>query len=61
MIRRLSILVLLVVSSVALGCAPRAMRGGEGTENPSMDDPAMSTGLDRSDIARVAARELDRV
>lgn len=50
MIRRLPILVLLVLVAVALGCAPRAMRGGDGTENPSMDNPAMSTGLDRSDI-----------
>lgn len=42
-----------VLASVALfsaGCAPRAMRGGEGTANPDLDRPAMSTSLDRDDI-----------
>jgi hypothetical protein len=58
MIRRLPILVLLVLVAVALGCAPRAMRGGDGTENPSMDNPAMSTGLDRSDIEYLVDQNL---
>jgi hypothetical protein len=39
-----------VITLAALGCAPRAMRGGEGTDNPQMDDPALSTKLDREDI-----------
>ena len=38
---------LLVVQS---GCAATAVRGGEGTENPNLDRPAMSVGLDRDDI-----------
>jgi PBP1b-binding outer membrane lipoprotein LpoB len=33
-----------------LACAPRALRGGEGTDNPRMDEPALSTTLDREDI-----------
>jgi TolB-like protein len=35
------------------------MRGGEGTENPNMDAPAMSTTLDRSDISFLVDRNLD--
>lgn len=58
MIRRLPILALFVLVAVALGCAPRAMRGGDGTENPSMDNPAMSTGLDRSDIEYLVDQNL---
>ena len=34
----------------ALACAPRALRGGAGTDNPDMDQPALSTTLDREDI-----------
>jgi hypothetical protein len=33
-----------------LGCKPKAVRGGPGTENPNLDDGAMSTTLDRVDI-----------
>ncbi len=32
------------------GCRPKAVRGGEGTENPGLDNAAMSTGLDRKDL-----------
>lgn len=31
-------------------CKPKAIRGGEGTENPDFDEGAMSTGLDRKDL-----------
>jgi len=58
MIRRLPLLALLALVAVALGCAPRAIRGGDGTENPSMDDPAMSTGLDRADIEYLVDQNL---
>lgn len=34
----------------ATACAPRALRGGDGTDNPGLDDPALSTTLDRADI-----------
>jgi len=39
-------------------CAPRAMRGGAGTENPQMDEPAMSTTLDKSDIDYLVSENL---
>lgn len=32
------------------GCRPKAVRGGDGTENPNLDNAAMSTGLDRVDL-----------
>jgi hypothetical protein len=32
------------------GCKPKAVRGGPGTENPNLDEGAMSTTLDRVDI-----------
>ena len=38
-------LLLLVIA----GCGPKAVRGGPGTENPEIDDPAMSVKLDRRD------------
>lgn len=44
------VLALLALGLVAGGCAPRVLRGGEGTANPELDRPAMSVGLDRDDI-----------
>lgn len=52
-----SVLFLTLVASFA--CAPRAMRGGDGTENPGMDQPAMSTTLDREDINYLVTQNLD--
>ena len=43
------------------GCSPRAMRGGEGTDNPDMDRPAMSVKLDRDDITYLVADYLERL
>jgi len=43
-------LALTAALAAAAGCAPRALRGGEGTDNPAMDQPALSTTLDREDI-----------
>ena len=40
--------------------APRAMRGGDGTANPNLDAPAMSTTLDRSDINYLVEQPLER-
>ncbi len=40
---------------LGLGCAPQAMRGGEGTENPDLDRPALSVKLDREDINYLVA------
>lgn len=56
--QRLVLLALIALLTVALGCAPRAMRGGDGTENPNMDQPAMSTGLDREDIVYLVDQNL---
>jgi len=53
-----------LLASVALlsaGCAPRAMRGGEGTANPDLDRPAMSTTLDRDDITFMVDNYLARL
>jgi TolB-like protein len=46
----LALLFLLLLLVVAVGCAPQAMRGGEGTANPDLDQAAMSVELDREDI-----------
>lgn len=44
-------LVLLAGASIGtLGCKPKAVRGGPGTDNPNLDEGAMGTGLDREDI-----------
>jgi hypothetical protein len=44
-------IVLLLTVLVAVGCSgPSAHRGGEGTDKPEMDKPAMSVGLDKKDI-----------
>ncbi len=41
----------LVAAAVTLsGCGPKAMRGGPGTDNPQLDNPAMSVTLDHADI-----------
>lgn len=57
--RKSIVLLLLVALLPALACAPRAMRGGAGTENPNMDQPAMSTTLDRTDIEYLVSSNLD--
>jgi hypothetical protein len=44
---------------LALGCAPQAMRGGEGTANPELDAPAMSVKLDREDVNFLVAKYLE--
>ena len=46
------VLALALASSVtaATGCKPKAVRGGPGTENPNLDQGAMSTTLDRRDL-----------
>lgn len=53
--------VLLSLIGGALGCAPRAMRGGEGTQNPELDAPALSVTLDREDINYLVADYLARL
>lgn len=50
--QRLSLVPLSLALALAAtsGCKPKAVRGGEGTENPGLDNAAMSTGLDRKDL-----------
>jgi hypothetical protein len=49
-LRLLLTLAIPAMSIAALGCQPKAVRGGPGTENPNLDAGAMSTTLDRVDI-----------
>ncbi len=61
---RRAIAFLLGTASVILlvgGCAPKAMRGGEGTANPDLDRPAMSVTLDRDDITYLVADYLEKL
>ncbi|HPG24319.1 MAG TPA: hypothetical protein PLW10_01675 [Myxococcota bacterium] len=55
----------LLISFVAIalvpGCAQQALRGGEGTDNPELDRPAMSVRLDREDINYLVADYLARL
>ena len=46
---------------VLSGCTTTAMRGGEGTENPELDRPAMSVTLDREDITYLVADYLEKL
>ena len=57
--KKIEVLVILIALVASLACAPRAMRGGAGTENPGMDAPAMSTTLDRTDIDYLVSQNLD--
>lgn len=43
----------------SLGCKPKAVRGGPGTDNPNLDDGAMGTGLDRVDIQYLVNENLN--
>ena len=52
---------LMLLLLLALGCAPQALRGGAGTENPDLDRPALSVTLDRDDITYLVADYLERL
>lgn len=43
-------LVLIAMMVTLAGCGPKAVRGGPGTDNPQLDEPAMSVTLDLADI-----------
>lgn len=47
-----------LVLGLASGCAPKAYRGGAGTDNPGLDSDAMSTGLDRVDVKDLVSGNL---
>jgi len=44
-----------------LGCKPKAVRGGPGTENPNLDQGAMSTTLDRKDLQDLMQASLEKL
>lgn len=46
---------LVALLTAASGCGPKAIRGGPGTSNRDLDEPAMSIGLDREDIEYLAS------
>lgn len=52
-----AVAVLLLGSSI--GCAPTVSRGGAGTLNPGLDDAALSTGLDKSDLDYLVEENLN--
>ena len=43
------------------GCKPKAVRGGPGTENPNLDQGAMSTTLDRRDLQELMRMNMDKL
>jgi len=55
---RLAVSFALAVPLFAGGCHPKAVRGGEGTDNPNLDEGALSTGLDREDLSYLAKQNL---
>jgi penicillin-binding protein activator len=55
----LALLAAPLLLSLAPGCAPRAVRGGAGTANPDLDQPALGVGLDREDITYLVAQNID--
>ncbi|MCA9720106.1 MAG: penicillin-binding protein activator LpoB [Myxococcales bacterium] len=63
LVRALLTAALLVPATLAVntGCKPKAVRGGEGTENPNLDNAAMSTTLDRKDLEDLLKVNLDKL
>lgn len=51
----------LLAASLAACSGPTAVRGGPGTENPYLDEAAMSTGLDRKDLDYLMQENIDRL
>jgi uncharacterized protein (TIGR02722 family) len=54
-------LALLLAGLGAAGCKPKAVRGGAGTDNPNLDQGAMSTGLDKVDLDYLSRTNLDKL
>lgn len=55
------LIALLAVAGTGAGCKPKAVRGGPGTENPNLDQGAMSTTLDRRDLQELMQMNLDKL
>lgn len=53
-----SLLSFVCVTPLLVACGPKAVRGGQGTDNPELDDDAMSTGLDRRDLDDLMQRNV---
>jgi uncharacterized protein (TIGR02722 family) len=49
------------LTTVTAGCKPKAVRGGPGTENPNLDQGAMSTTLDRRDLQELMRMNMDKL
>jgi uncharacterized protein (TIGR02722 family) len=54
-------LALVPTAFAAAGCKPKAVRGGPGTENPNLDQGAMSTTLDRRDLQELMRMNMDKL
>ncbi len=50
---------LVALVTAASGCGPTAVRGGPGTGNAKLDQPAMSVGLDREDLEYLASTNVE--
>jgi PBP1b-binding outer membrane lipoprotein LpoB len=50
---------LVALVAAASGCGPKAIRGGPGTSNRNLDEPAMSVGLDREDLEYLASTNVE--
>ncbi|MHC4470938.1 MAG: CsgG/HfaB family protein [Planctomycetota bacterium] len=62
MSRTLAFLLLSLALAAVTGCGgPEAMRGGEGTENPDLDKPALGVGLDKTDIDYMVSKYSKRL
>jgi penicillin-binding protein activator len=55
----LSLVLLACFAGGSLGCKPKAVRGGPGTDNPNLDSGALSTSLDRVDIKYLVDENLN--
>ncbi len=51
-------LVLLTAIVTLAGCGPKAVRGGAGTDNPQLDELALSVKLDRADIEYLVSQNI---
>lgn len=51
----------LSVLCASVACKQKAIRGGEGTDNPNLDNAAMSTGLDRVDLQHLMKKNMGKL
>ena len=58
---RLAAAALTLAALFTAACGPKAIRGGPGTENPNLDQGAMSTTLDRKDLQDLMKVNLDQL